>query len=119
MTFREYQQHKDEPGFIASLPDETLVPRSEQDLIVEFGLDAQGKNINLVNEDGSPSVVSIKFWLSYIGKSIHFRAGKIESDAVDGFGRFYRWECEQMVPDGGDIVPSDQDPIAFLLGGAS
>lgn len=119
MTYREYCSLYNSQGDIglSSLPEEWLVVRQADDLIAEFG--RNGGEIKLVNWSGDPSPVSVASILQFQGTTVHFLAGELESEEVPGFGNFYRWECEPMVPDGGDIVPSDQDPMAFLLGGAS
>lgn len=120
MTYREYRSLYNGQGgnSLSSLPEEWLVVRQADDLIAEFGRTTGGE-IKLVNWDGDPSPVSVASILQFQGTTVHFLAGELESEEVPGFGQFYRWECEQMIPDGGDIVPSDQDPMAFLLGGAS
>jgi hypothetical protein len=122
LTYREYRSlYNSRTGeSLSSLPEEWLVVRQADDLIAEFGrTTGPTSEIKLVNWDGDPSPVSVASILQFQGTTVHFLAGELESEEVSGFGNFYRWECEQMVPDGGDIVPSDQDPMAFLLGGAS
>lgn len=92
------------------LPAVTMRIRQWDDLVAEFGLTQEG-DVNSFDSNGDQSRFS-RDHKDLCGQEVRFKSGRLVSDSL-GYA-VYRWECEELIPDGGEFEPSDDDPMSLF-----